>query len=153
MIGSIAIKLDNDKIVNRSFLLNNNGEVVSKYDKIHMFDIFVNGEEHYESKTIDSGNEGVLVKTDYCKIGLSICYDIRFPHLYRKLAQEGAEVIAIPAAFTKTTGIINPWGEIIKDGGENRGLITTSIDVSIVEKYRNQIPSLQHDKKFIIKKF
>ena len=153
LIGSIAIKLDNDKIVNRSFLLNNNGEVVSKYDKIHMFDIFVNGEEHYESKTIDSGNEGVLVKTDYCKIGLSICYDIRFPNLYRKLAQEGAEVIAIPAAFTKTTGIINPWGEIIKDGGENRGLITTSIDVSIVEKYRNQLPSLQHDKKFIIKEF
>ena len=68
LIGSIAIKLDNDKIVNRSFLLNNNGEVISKYDKIHMFDIFVNGEEHYESKTIDSGNEGVLVKTDYCKI-------------------------------------------------------------------------------------
>jgi predicted amidohydrolase len=124
------------------------------------------------------------------QIGLSICYDIRFPNLYRKLAQEGAEVIAIPAAFTKTTGmahwhvlnraraienvafvvspcaagkipgggesyghslIINPWGEIIKDGGENRGLITTSIDVSTVEKYRNQLPSLQHDKKFIIK--
>jgi deaminated glutathione amidase len=192
LIGSIAVKLDNNKIVNRSLLLNNNGAVVCKYDKIHMFDIFINGEEHYESKTIDSGNIGVLVKTDFCKIGLSICYDIRFPNLYRQLAHKGAEVLTIPAAFTKTTGnahwhilnraraienlafvispcaagkipgggesyghslIINPWGEIIKDGGKSRGIITAFIDISLVEKYRKQLPSLQHDKKFEVKEF
>ena len=192
LIGSIAIRLDNNKIVNRSFLLNTDGDVVGKYDKIHMFDIFIDGEEHYESKTIVSGNEGVLVNTEFCKMGLSICYDIRFPNLYRKLAQEGAEVLTIPAAFTKTTGIahwhilnrsraienvsfvispcatgeipgggesyghsliINPWGEIIKDAGKNRGIITASIDISLVHQYRKQLPSLKHDQKFIIKEF
>ena len=191
LIGSIAVKLKNKKIVNRSYIINKKGEIISKYDKIHMFDIFLNGEEHYESKTIDFGDEAVLVNTNFCKIGHSICYDIRFPHLYRKLAQAGAEIIVVPAAFTKVTGsshwhvlnraraienvsfviapcaigkipgggesyghslIINPWGKIIKDGGKKRGLITATIDINLVKKYRKQLPSLEHDKNFKIKK-
>ena len=190
LIGSIAIKLTNNKIVNRSFIINPHGEIVSKYDKIHMFDIFLNGEEHYESKTIDFGDEAVLVNTGFCKIGHSICYDIRFPNLYRKLSQAGAEILVVPAAFTKVTGsahwhvlnrsraienisyviapcaigkiegggesyghslIIDPWGKIIKDGGNKRGIITASIDISLVKKYRKQLPSLEHDKSFKIK--
>ena len=190
-IGSIAIKLENNKIVNRSFILNPSGEIVSKYDKIHMFDISIDGEEHYESSTIHFGNKGVLAETEIGIIGHSICYDIRFPNLYRKLAQSGAEILIIPAAFTKTTGsahwhilnrsraienvcfvisscavgkipgggesyghslIINPWGEIIKDGGDQRGIISTKINTNLVSKFRNQLPSLSHDKNFTISK-
>ena len=190
-IGSIAIKLENNKIVNRSFILNPSGEIVSKYDKIHMFDISIDGEEHYESSTIHFGNKGVLAETEIGIIGHSICYDIRFPNLYRKLAQSGAEILIIPAAFTKTTGsahwhilnrsraienvcfvispcavgkipgggesyghslIINPWGKIIKDGGDQRGIISTTINTNEVSKYRNQLPSLSHDKNFTISK-
>ena len=190
-IGSIAIKLENNKIVNRSFILNPSGEIVSKYDKIHMFDISIDGEEHYESSTIHFGNKGVLAETEIGIIGHSICYDIRFPNLYRKLAQSGAEILIIPAAFTKTTGsahwhilnrsraienvcfvispcavgkipgggesyghslIINPWGEIIKDGGDQRGIISTTINTNEVSKYRYQLPSLSHDKNFTISK-
>ena len=77
------------------------GEIVSKYDKIHMFDISIDGEEHYESSIIDFGNKGVLAKTEIGIIGHSICYDIRFPDLYRKLARSGAEILIILAAFKK----------------------------------------------------
>ena len=104
LIGSIAIQLDSNKIVNRSFIINPKGEIISKYDKIHMFDIFLEHEEHFESETIKSGDQAILVQTEFCKIGHSICYDIRFPQLYRQLSQAGAEVIVIPSAFTKITG-------------------------------------------------
>ena len=189
LIGSIAIKLENNKIVNRSFILNPKGEIVSKYDKIHMFDIAIDGEEHYESSTIAFGKKAVIANTGLGLIGHSICYDIRFPTLYRKLAQSGAEILVIPAAFTKTTGsahwhilnrsraienvcyvispcaigkipgggesyghslIINPWGEIIEDAQDQRGIISTIIDTSLVSNFRKQLPSLLHDKNFSI---
>ena len=101
--GSIAIKLENKKIVNRSFFVNSKGKIVNKYDKIHIFDIALDGEEHYESSTIDFGSKGILTQTELGLIGHSICYDIRFPNLNRKLAQSGAEILVISAAFTKTT--------------------------------------------------
>ena len=125
LIGSIAVKLKNKKIVNRSYIINRNGKIISKYDKIHMFDIFLNGEEHYESKTIDFGDKAVLVNTGFCKIGHSICYDIRFPNLYRKLAQAGAEIIVVPAAFTKVTGSAH-WHVL----NRARAIETTSYVVS-----------------------
>ena len=104
---SIAIKLENNKIVNRSFILNPSEKIVSKYDKIQMFDISIDGEEDYESLTIHFGNKGVLVETEIGIIGHNICYDISFPNLYRKLAQSGSEILIIPADFTKTTGSAN----------------------------------------------
>lgn len=105
LIGSISIRLSDDKMANRQFLIDDNGAIVARYSKIHMFDVQVgDGQTYRESNTYQPGEEAVVVDTPWCKIGLSICYDIRFPYLYRDLAKAGAEVIVAPAAFTKVTG-------------------------------------------------
>ncbi|MDB4239194.1 carbon-nitrogen hydrolase family protein [Alphaproteobacteria bacterium] len=189
LIGSIAVNSVNNKIFNRSYVIDNKGNINSYYDKIHMFDICVNGEEHKESETIHPGVNAVIANTEFCKIGLSVCYDLRFPSLYRSLSLNGAEVLAIPAAFTKKTGeahwhilnkaraiencayviapcsigeirgggesyghslIIDPWGTIITDGGNSRGVISAVIDISKVKTVRDQLPSLYHDRKYTI---
>ena len=103
-IGSIAIKSKSSKIFNRGYLINPNGKIVSQYDKIHLFDIFLDKELHKESDTVQNGNKAVLIKTKHGTFGHTICYDIRFPHLYRKLSQAGSQFISIPSAFTKYTG-------------------------------------------------
>lgn len=104
-IGSLAISLDDGKVANRSFVLNPKGEIVARYTKIHMFDVDLGGGQTYcESATFAPGNEAVLVDLPWGKLGLSICYDLRFPHLYRRLAQAGAHILTVPAAFTKDTG-------------------------------------------------
>lgn len=106
LIGSVAIKLPNEqKLANRSYLINPNGEIVAWYDKIHMFDVAVSdGQTYRESDSFRPGDRAVVAESDYGKIGMSICYDIRFPHLYRTLAQNGAQIITTPAAFTLKTG-------------------------------------------------
>ena len=104
LVGSQLI-LERGKIFNRSFLLDPDGEIRARYDKLHMFDIeLANGEAYRESDAIAPGDRAVLVETPLGKIGLSVCYDLRFGALYRALAQAGAEIITIPAAFTQTTG-------------------------------------------------
>jgi len=104
-IGSHAIVLGEEKAANRAFLFSPDGALVTTYDKIHMFDVDLdNGESWRESKVYQPGKRSVLVETDFAKLGMSICYDIRFPHLYREYALAGAEVLAAPAAFTRQTG-------------------------------------------------
>lgn len=104
-MGSTAIKLADDKVANRSFLFAPDGTVVARYDKIHMFDVDLSGGESYrESKNYQPGRTAVVVDLPWGRLGMTICYDLRFPALYRALAQAGADFITVPAAFTKQTG-------------------------------------------------
>ena len=104
LIGSIIIKFKN-KLRNRSIMLNPQGKIVNFYDKINMFDINIpNGEKHQESKTYKAGKRLVTIKLPWGKIGLSICYDVRFPELYRKLSKRNISFISVPSAFTQFTG-------------------------------------------------
>ncbi|MBX3532951.1 MAG: carbon-nitrogen hydrolase family protein [Xanthobacteraceae bacterium] len=104
-LGSLAIKASEDKAVNRSFLIGPDGEVVVRYDKIHLFDVQLPGGESYrESNTYRSGEIAVTADLPWGRLGLTICYDLRFPALYRALASAGAHFLAVPAAFTKQTG-------------------------------------------------
>jgi deaminated glutathione amidase len=111
-IGSMAIKLGEPDgsagqaaIANRAFLIGPDGNLIARYDKIHMFDVdLAHGESYRESRLYRPGHAAVVADLPWARLGLSVCYDVRFPNLYRVLARSGASVIAIPAAFTKTTG-------------------------------------------------
>jgi len=104
-IGSLAIRLDSERVASRSFLITPEGEIAARYDKLHMFDVDLAGGESYrESHYYCPGAKAVLADLPFGRLGLSICYDLRFPALYRALAEAGAEFIAIPSAFTKQTG-------------------------------------------------
>lgn len=104
LIGSLALKVAGGKLVNRSFLISPKG-IEARYDKIHMFDADLpGGESTRESSTYQAGETPVVADTPFGKIGLSICYDLRFPYLYRRLAHMGARLIAVPSSFTKFTG-------------------------------------------------
>jgi predicted amidohydrolase len=105
LIGSMAIRRGDGRLANRSFLFGPDGSIAARYDKIHMFDVALeNGETWRESRVYHPGDQAVLVKTPLAAFGLTICYDLRFPHLYRALARAGAEVLCVPAAFTRQTG-------------------------------------------------
>lgn len=104
-VGSLAIRVSHDKAANRSFLIDPKGEIVARYDKIHMFDVDLSGGESYrESRNYRAGDFGVVADLPWGRLGLTICYDLRFPSLYRGLAEAGASFLAVPAAFTKQTG-------------------------------------------------
>lgn len=104
-LGSMPILLDNGKIANRSFLFDANGAIAARFDKIHMFDVELPGGESYrESRNYQSGNAGVLAELPWGTLGLTVCYDVRFPQLYRALAKAGADFLAVPSAFTRRTG-------------------------------------------------
>ena len=104
-IGSLAIKASPEKAVNRSFLIDRRGEVVARYDKIHMFDVDLAGGESYrESNTYRPGDLAMVADLPWGRLGLTVCYDLRFPALYRALAEAGASFLAIPSAFTRRTG-------------------------------------------------
>ena len=104
-IGSHAILVGEEIAANRAFLFNPSGELVTTYNKIHMFDVDLdNGESWRESKVYEPGQKSCVVQMDNCKLGLSVCYDVRFPHLYREYALEGAQILTAPAAFTRQTG-------------------------------------------------
>jgi predicted amidohydrolase len=189
LVGSQLIR-ENDRIFNRSFLLDKQGEIRARYDKLHMFDIELqNGEFYRESDAIAPGNRAVVVETPLGRIGLSVCYDLRFGALYRALAHAGAEIITIPAAFTQTTGqahwhtlvraraietgafviapnqcghhndkrysyghslIVDPWGEVLADGGAESGVIFADIDLERVTKSRSRIPVLDNEREFTV---
>ena len=103
--GSLAIKLTPEKAVNRSFLIGPKGEIVARYDKIHMFDVdLANGESYRESRSYRAGEQAVISDLPWGRLGLTVCYDLRFPALYRALAEAGATMLAIPSAFTQQTG-------------------------------------------------
>ena len=104
-VGSLAIKVAADKVANRSFLMGPDGRIHARYDKIHMFDVELpNGETYEESRNYRPGGEAVVADTPFGRLGLTICYDLRFPHLYRALAKAGASYLTVPSAFTQVTG-------------------------------------------------
>ena len=105
LIGSIGVLAEDGRILNRSCLVDPQGAIRARYDKIHLFDVdLARGESYRESSTILPGETAVVVATPFGRLGLTICYDLRFPHLYRALAKAGADVLFVPAAFTRTTG-------------------------------------------------
>ena len=194
LIGSLTLRTGEEgegadtRIVNRSFLINDEGETVATYDKIHMFDVTLpDGKVIRESSAYRPGGTAVTVDTPLGKVGLTICYDLRFPQLFRTLAQAGAQIITVPSSFQRQTGkahwhpllqaraiengcyiiapamcgehagnrqtfghslVVNPWGEVIADGGEGPGIVYAEIDVERVAEVRGMIPSLTHDREF-----
>ena len=105
LIGSIAVDGPGDRLVNRGYVIDDRGEIRTRYDKIFLFDVDLSATQQYrESAVVAPGEHGVVVDTPWGRLGMTICYDLRFPQLYRALAQAGAEILAVPAAFTKVTG-------------------------------------------------
>ncbi len=187
-VGSLAIKVLPEKAVNRSFLIGRDGEVMARYDKIYMFDVDLAGGESYrESRNYRPGEIAVAANLPWGRLGLTVCYDLRFPALYRALAEAGSSFFAIPSAFTKQTGaahwhvlnraraiengafvlaaaqagrhengretfghsiIVNPWGEILAEGGSEPGVTVARIDPAEVAAARAKIPSLEHGRRF-----
>jgi deaminated glutathione amidase len=113
-IGSLAVKVSPDKAANRSFVIDRRGEVVARYDKIHMFDVdLADGESYRESRNYRAGELAVVADLPWGRLGVTICYDLRFPALYRALAEAGASFFSIPAAFTRQTGEAH-WHVLIR---------------------------------------
>ena len=114
LIGSLIIKVSKNKLVNRSVLIDNKGKIKAYYDKIHMYDVVLSKREKYfESKTFSAGKKIKSFKLPWGKLGLTICYDLRFPNLYRKLSKSGSIFLSIPSAFTETTGKKH-WHSLLK---------------------------------------
>jgi deaminated glutathione amidase len=187
-IGSLAIKLSAEKAANRSFLIDRAGEIVARYDKIHMFDVDLAGGESYrESRNYRPGDIAVAADLPWGRLGLTVCYDLRFPALYRALAEAGCSFLAIPSAFTQQTGeahwhvlnraraiengayvlsaaqggkhengretyghslVVDPWGRIVAEGGNEPGVVMAEIDPAQVSAARAKVPSLQHGRRF-----
>ncbi|NJR40370.1 MAG: carbon-nitrogen hydrolase family protein [Leptolyngbyaceae cyanobacterium CSU_1_4] len=184
--GGFPVPAPTGKVYNTALLIGPNGEELSRYEKVHLFDVNLPDGNHYqESEAVSPGGQlpSVYPSKDLGHLGLSVCYDVRFPELYRHLSQMGAEVLFIPAAFTAYTGkdhwqvllqaraientcyvvapaqtgkhnsrrqshghavIIDPWGIILSDAGEQPGVAIASIEPSRLEQVRRQMPSLQH---------
>ena len=180
-VGSLAVRTQDERIANRSFLLDPDGRIAARYDKIHMFDVNLDqGESYRESETYQAGNKAVVADLPWGRLGMTICYDVRFPSLYTHLARTGALFIAVPSAFTRVTGvahwhvllraraietgcwifaaaqcgrhgnrhtfghslIIDPWGTVVADGGDEPGVIMAEVIPERVTKARRAIPSL-----------
>jgi len=188
LAGTLTIRLDGERVANRCYLLDDRGRIGARYDKIHMFDVDLEGGESYrESATYRPGAEAVLAETPWGLLGMTVCYDLRFPGLYRELAQAGAMLLAVPSAFTRPTGrahwevllraraiengafvfapaqcgehprgrttwghslIVDPWGEVLADGGETPGFVAADIDLAQALKARAAVPSLTHDRPY-----
>ncbi len=105
LIGSLVVRLSETRLANRSFLIDPAGELAARYDKIHMFDVEVpDGQSYRESAAYQSGAQAIVAALPWGRLGLTVCYDLRFAHLYRTLAQAGADFLAVPSAFTRLTG-------------------------------------------------
>ena len=116
LIGSLALKTNDPdgRFSNRSFLIAPDGEIRARYDKIHMFDVQVSETETYkESAGYRPGNKAVCTETDFAKVGMTICYDVRFPDLYRQLAKAGAGILTVPSAFSPVTGEAH-WESLLR---------------------------------------
>ena len=189
LLGSLTLRTQEERIANRSVLVAADGTIAATYDKIHMFDVTLpDGKVIRESSTYRPGEQAVIAATPWGKLGLTVCYDLRFPGLFRTLAQAGAQIISVPASFQRQTGkahwhtllkaraienecfilapamcgdhpgdrqtyghslVVDPWGEVLADGGEEPGIVYADIDVKRVAKVRRMIPSLEHDREFI----
>jgi len=184
-VGSLAVLSDDGKVANRGFVIDREGQIRARYDKIHLFDVDLpTGESWRESNTYSPGKGVVLVNgTPVGKLGLTICYDLRFPGLFARIAEADADLISVPAAFTVPTGkahwhvllraraieaglfvvaaaqvgrhedgrqtyghslVIDPWGEVLLDMGEERGIGFAEIDLARISDVRSRIPALSH---------
>jgi len=182
-IGSLAIK-NGDKVANRAFMIGQDGSLLARYDKLHLFDVDLpNGETWRESNTFTGGVEAVAVDLPEARLGMAICYDVRFPYLFRALADAGCSILSAPACFTKQTGeahwsvlqraraiengafmisaaqaglhedgretyghsiIVDPWGKVLAEAGNEPGIIMAEIDLAAVGDARGKIPALRH---------
>jgi predicted amidohydrolase len=124
LAGSIAERRASGKLANRSLLIDAGGAVVAAYDKIHMFDVDLDGESYRESNTFGHGARAVLAETPWGGLGMTVCYDLRFPHLYRTLAQAGAHMLSVPSAFTRPTGRAH-WHVLLRARAIENGAFTT----------------------------
>lgn len=190
LVGSLVVEAeDGDKLANRSFLVDGSGEIQARYDKIHLFDVELSsGERYRESANYRHGDRMVTAETPWGSLGMTVCYDLRFPHLYRAQAHKGADFLSVPSAFTRPTGqahwhtllraraietgcyvfapaqcgeheggrqtyghslVVDPWGEVVADGGDIPGIVVADVDVSRVAAARAQVPSLNHDRDFV----
>lgn len=116
LVGSLGLRTQDEdgRFANRSFLIGPDGGIAARYDKIHMFDVNVSETEVYrESAGYRPGNRAVLAEAPFAKIGMTVCYDVRFPHLYRRLAQSGAQILTVPAAFNHITGAAH-WETLLR---------------------------------------
>ena len=114
LVGSVTVKLDGEQMANRSYLLSSAGAVVARYDKIHMFDVTLpSGKVIRESSAYRPGARAVIAATPWGVLGMSVCYDLRFPHVYRDLAQAGAVLLAVPSSFQRETGIAH-WHTLLR---------------------------------------
>lgn len=128
MAGSIAVPGPDGRILNRGLVIDDEGRIASRYDKIHMFDIQLSEREVYaESDSVAPGAAATLVEAAGARIGHTICYDLRFPHLYRDLAQAGAEVLAVPSAFTQKTGEVH-WHVLVRARAIENGAFVIAPD-------------------------
>lgn len=184
-IGSLAVLVDEARVANRGFVIDREGAIRARYDKIHLFDVDLpTGESWRESNVYSAGKGVVLVNgTPVGKLGLTICYDLRFPGLFARLAEADADLIAVPAAFTVPTGrahwhillraraieaglfivaaaqvglhadgrqtfghslVVDPWGEVLLDMGEEPGVEFVDIDLKRISDVRGRIPALNH---------
>ena len=184
-IGSLGVLSETGKVANRAFVIDREGVIRARYDKIHLFDVDLpTGESWRESNVYSPGQGAVLVNgTPVGKLGLTICYDLRFPMLFARLAESDADVISVPAAFTVPTGrahwhvllraraieaglfvvaaaqvgrhedgrqtfghslVVDPWGEILLDMGEEPGVGFADIDLKRIPEVRSRIPALNH---------
>jgi predicted amidohydrolase len=134
LAGSIPVRAAEPKCANRSFLIGPDGEISARYDKIHMFDVQLNATNVYrESDSFASGGAAVLAETPKFRLGMTVCYDVRFPHLYRDLARAGAQIIAVPAAFTRITGEAH-WHILLR----SRAIETGSFVIAPAQGGRHQ---------------
>ena len=186
-LGSLALRGSDEKFVNRAFVVDDKGEIRGRYDKIHLFDVDLpNGESWRESAVYQGGDRPELVRgTPVGDLGLTICYDLRFPALFERLSEAGAQVISVPAAFTIPTGrahweillraraieagvfivaaaqcgdhedgrktyghslVVDPWGEVLLDAGEEGGVHFAEIDLARIDEVRSRVPALRHRK-------
>ena len=185
-LGSLALNEGRaeERLVNRGFVIDDRGEIRARYDKIHLFDIDLPGGESWrESAAYAPGESTTIVDTPLGPLGLSICYDLRFPDLYRALSDAGATVLSIPAAFTVPTGeahwhvllraraieagvfviaaaqagehedgrrtyghslIVDPWGKVLLDMGEQQGIGFAEVDPAQVDEVRRGLPAIRH---------
>jgi predicted amidohydrolase len=184
-LGSVAVLVDDGKVANRGFVIDRSGNIRGRYDKIHLFDVDLpTGESWRESAVYQAGKGAVLVNgTPVGKLGLTICYDLRFPTLFARIAEASADIISVPAAFTVPTGrahwhvllraraieaglfvvaaaqvgrhadgrqtfghslVVDPWGEILLDMGEEIGIGFADIDLARISDVRSRIPALNH---------
>lgn len=190
LAGSLTLRTDDERVANRSFLISAQGQVVASYDKIHMFDVTMpDGRVIRESSTYRPGDRAVVADTPWGRLGMTVCYDLRFPGLFRALAQAGAQMITVPSSFQRQTGkahwhallraraienecfiiapamcgdhpgnrqsyghtlVIDPWGEILAEGGEAPEIVYADIDVARAAKIRGMIPSLEHDRPYTL---